>query len=122
MGKREHPRSFRVADSIQREVSLLIKAELSDPRVNAVTVLGVEVSPDLCHAEVFVVTTAGNSATAIIKVLNHAAGFFRARLSKRLKMRYLPQIRFRYDTQYEQAMRITALIEAHRQEKITNVC
>ena len=113
MGQREYPRSFRVADSIRREISLLIKDEFSDPRVVDVTVTDVKMSLDMCYADVFVVSPVGSNAPAIVKVLNRAMGFFRTRLSKRLRLRHLPQIRFHHDAQYEQAMRITALIEAH---------
>ena len=111
MGKREYPRSYRVADCIQREMALLIRCELSDPRVGTVTVLSVTVSRDLGHAEVLVVTPEGHDAVAIVGVLNQAVGFLRMRLSERLKMRHLPKIHFQYDYNFERAMRITALID-----------
>ena len=52
---KDYPRSYRVADQIQRELSDLIKHELKDPRMpDMVTVAGVEVTKDLSSAKVYV--------------------------------------------------------------------
>ncbi len=45
----------RMADSVQRELSELIRQELKDPRLGGlVTISGVKVSPDLGYADVYV--------------------------------------------------------------------
>ena len=46
-------RGLRVADQIQRDLSLIISAELKDPRVGMITLTEVQVTPDYAHAKVY---------------------------------------------------------------------
>jgi ribosome-binding factor A len=55
-------RSGRLADQIQRDLAELIRGELKDPRVDLVTITGVEVSADYSHARVFFTTLHGDDA------------------------------------------------------------
>ena len=50
---KDFPRSRRIAEQIQRELSDIIRLELKDPRVGMVTITDVEVSQDHTHAKVF---------------------------------------------------------------------
>ena len=103
----------RVADQIQRELSGLLRSELKDPRVGMVTITGVEVSPDLAHAKVFF--TALGDAQSLDRTeegLKHAAGFLRAQLGSRLKLRVTPELHFRHDPSVEEGVRLSQLIDA----------
>lgn len=102
----------RVADQIQRELSGLLRAELKDPRVGMITLTGVEVSPDLAHAKVFFTTLGDAEALAQTETgLKRAAGFLRAELGHRLKLRVTPEIRFIHDASVERGMRLSKLID-----------
>jgi ribosome-binding factor A len=103
----------RIADQIQRELSGLLRAELKDPRVGMITLTGVEISPDLAHAKVFFTTLAdADSLTTIEAGLDRAAGFLRAQLGKRLRLRVTPEIRFMHDVSVERGVRLSQLIDA----------
>src|SRR5262249_29599982 len=92
---KDFPRASRIADQIQRDLSELIRLQLKDPRVSLVTVSSVEVSRDLSHAKVYVTSLAsGHSAEEITAALQHAAGFLRSHLARRLKLRSVPQLEF----------------------------
>jgi ribosome-binding factor A len=103
----------RVADQIQRELSGLLHAELKDPRVGMITLTGVEMSPDLALAKVFF-TTLGDaeSLTRTQEGLARAAGFLRAQLAGRLKLRTAPELRFHHDASVEHGVRLSQLIDA----------
>lgn len=102
----------RVADQIQRELSGLLRAELKDPRVGMITLTGVEVSPDLAHAKVFFTTLGDAEALAQTETgLKRAAGFLRAELGHRLKLRVTPEIRFVHDASVERGVRLSKLID-----------
>ena len=102
----------RVADQIQKELSGLLRAELKDPRVGMITLTGVEVSPDLAHAKVFFTTLGDADALARTETgLRRAAGFLRAELSHRLKLRIAPEIRFVHDASVERGARLSKLID-----------
>ena len=110
---RDFPRSRRIAEQIQRELSDIIRLELKDPRVGMITLTDVEVSQDHAHARVFF-TLLGDAA--MIKqtgeALQHAAGFLRSQLAHRIKLRTIPQLQFKYDVSVERGVRLSRLIDA----------
>ncbi|EYD47551.1 ribosome-binding factor A [Acinetobacter baumannii] len=96
----------RMAGSVQRGLSELIRQELKDPRLGGlVTISGVKVSPDLGYADVYV-TVMGRELSddqnevahrETLDILNKASGFLRQELSRRIKTRITPRLRFHYD-------------------------
>lgn len=110
---KDYPRSRRIAEQIQRELSGIIRLELKDPRVGMITITDVEVSHDYSHAKVFF-TQLGDSAKAgeVTNALQHAAGFLRSQLAHRLKLRIVPELHFTYDVSVEHGMRLSQLIDA----------
>ena len=106
----EFGRSVRVGDQIRRELAVLVSRELADPRVGEVTVSGVDVSADLRHARVLVTPGRGTDGDASAAALNHAAGFLRSKLARRIRLRRLPSLLFEHDRTLERALRIEALI------------
>lgn len=96
----------RLADQIQRELAVLIRDEVNDPRLTGfVTISSVKVSPDLGYADIYVTVMEPELNDAMdkhsheesLQVLNKAAGFLRTELSHRLKTRTTPRLRFHYD-------------------------
>lgn len=112
---REFKRTDRIADQMQKELAVLIQQEVKDPRLGMmVTVSGVEVSTDLAYAKVFVTLFGKDSQPEIdaaIKVLNGAAGFLRTELSRRMKLRFMPQLKFFYDASLLRARELSTLID-----------
>ena len=117
MKRSDFSRADRVADQIQRELAALIDRELGDPRVGAATLSGVEVSPDLRNARIFVTPAVDTDVEATIGGLTRAAGFLRRKLGERLHMKYLPALKFEYDSTLDTANRITELLEATQTER-----
>ena len=96
----------RMADSVQRELSELIRQELKDPRLGGlVTISAVKVSADMGYAEVYVTVMGrelGDEQSEVanketLDVLNKASGFLRHELSRRIKTRITPRLRLHYD-------------------------
>ena len=68
--KKHSQRAQRVGDQIQKELADLLRNEVKDPRVGAVTVTHVDVSPDLSHATVHFTHLAGREhADETVKAL-----------------------------------------------------
>ena len=109
---RDFPRTLQVAELIQRELAGLIRLEIKDPRVGMVTLTEVDVSPDYSHAKVFF-TVFGNSEqiAAAAAGLNHAAGYLRSWLARRLSLRSIPHLHFAYDESVERGVRLSNLID-----------
>lgn len=107
----DYPRSHRVADYIQRELSTLIRAELKDPRISPMlTVASVEVSRDLSVAKVYYALFDPAEKADTHEALGHAAGFLRKLLARRMNIRSVPQLRFYYDDSAERGAHMSALI------------
>jgi len=105
-------RPERVAHLIQREVADLIANRLRDPGLGPwVSVTGVEVSPDLSFARVFVSMLAkGTEREASLEALRRAAPFVRRTLAPRLGLREVPELRFEWDGSLEQGARIEEIL------------
>lgn len=107
------PRTRRIGEQIRRELAELIRDELRDPRLTLISMTGVEVSRDLAHARIYV-TLMGDPAERAERVadLNHAAPLLRRELGRRMRIRTVPKLEFRYDEVVEHGARLSALIDA----------
>jgi len=105
-------RPQRVALEIQHEISLILSRDMKDRRLGFVTVTGVELSPDLRHAKVFV-SCMGSAAekSASLQTLIHAAGWIRHELGQRIRMKFLPELAFYADTSQEYGEHIDRLLD-----------
>ncbi|MDR3270799.1 MAG: 30S ribosome-binding factor RbfA [Peptococcaceae bacterium] len=104
-------RAYRLAESLKEDISQIIREDLKDPRVGFVTVTSVEVAEDLSQAKVYVsVLGSMADAQASLKALNGAAGFVRSEVAKRIRLRYAPEIVFRYDPSIERGAHIAQLL------------
>lgn len=117
---REFNRTDRVGEQMLKELAMLVQRELNDPRLGMLTINAVKVSRDLSYADVYVsvLNFDPESEEAIreeaVSVLDQAKGFLRSELSKRIKLRVMPQLRFHYDTVLSEANRVDALIREAR--------
>ena len=108
---KDYPRSHRVADQIQQELSVLIRDELKDPRVPAMlTITSVDVTRDLSMARVFYTLLGETNRDECQDALENGSGYLRRLLGTRLSVRSVPQLTFRYDRSIEEGARMSALI------------
>lgn len=104
-------RAFRLAESIKVEVSRIIRDDIKDPRLGFVTVTDVEVADDLRYAKVFV-SVMGNEDEVkdSMDVLTRASGYVRSEIGKVMRLRYMPEITFKYDQSIEHGAHISKLL------------
>lgn len=112
-------RTARVANMMRREMAVLLQRETRDPRLIGVTITDIEVSVDLSSARVYVRVTVGDVQEAL-RGLSAAQGFFRKRLSRSLRLRVVPEIRFKPDDSRRKAQRIEELLNDPRNKCITD--
>lgn len=105
---------------MREEIASIVGYELSDPKIQAVTVTDVQVSENLRDAKVFVVVDGNERETlTALKALKHAAPFIRQEVSQNLSLRYPPHLHFVRDTVEEKGMRVDQLLADLRQENKT---
>jgi ribosome-binding factor A len=101
----------RVNESV-KEVLAATLPELKDPRIGFVTITGVETTPDLRHARVFVSVLGSEKKRAqSLRGLDAAHGILQARIARELRMKRTPQLAFEYDPTVERGVRMTQLID-----------
>jgi ribosome-binding factor A len=104
-------RMRRVNESIRQVLSEGV-GQLKDPRIGFVTVTGVETSPDLRHARVFVsVLGTERKRTQTIAGLQAAHSVLQTRIARELRLKRTPQLLFEYDPTVERGVRMTKLID-----------
>ncbi len=109
---KDYPRSYRVADQIQREIVPLIRTELKDPRVSELlTISSVDVSRDLSIAKIYFTVLNEDQRESTEAALQQGAGYLRKLLAHRMAIRAVPQLRFIYDTTMEEGVRLSNLID-----------
>jgi ribosome-binding factor A len=101
----------RVNESV-RQVLAEAVGSLKDPRIGLVTVTGVQTSPDLQHATVFIsVLGSQRVRRRTLDALEAAHGQLQARLGNELRLKRTPQLTFEYDPSVEQGVHMTRLID-----------
>src|SRR5438067_2513143 len=104
-------RMRRVNESV-RQVLAETLPDLKDPRIGLVTVTGVDTSPDLRQATVYVsVLGSAKKRTATLRGLEAAHGVLQSRLARELRMKRTPQLTFEYDPSVEHGVRMSRLID-----------
>ena len=107
----------RVGDEIQKIIVALLTTKVRDPRLQWVSITGVEVSKDLSYAKVFFSSlNTETDLSQVLKALESAKGFFRTALAKELRLRVAPALRFFYDESLAYGNKMNSLIEKARQE------
>jgi ribosome-binding factor A len=103
-------RSDRVSAELRREIALLVHAAVREHALPSVSVSDVEVTRDLDVATVFVTTLIGDQGVEAVAALNELAKEFRHKLSRTMKLRRVPELRFRYDDSVDKGERIERLL------------
>ncbi|RWM09404.1 MAG: 30S ribosome-binding factor RbfA [Mesorhizobium sp.] len=109
-------RMLRVGEQVRHALSeTLQRGEIIDPVIEnaVVSVSEVRMSPDLKIATAFVSPLGTGDAGAVVGALNKHAKFIRGRVSGALRqMKYMPEVRFRLDTSFDNFARINELLKS----------
>ena len=101
----------RVNEQAREVISEILLFEISDPRLDMVTITGVEVSYDRSVANVHY-STEPSRYTEVAQAFNAAAGRIRSLMAKKLSWRVAPELRFHLDESVDNAQRIAEALSA----------
>jgi ribosome-binding factor A len=108
------PKSFsrteRVAAELRRELGTLVHQAVRDHALPSASVADVEVTRDFDVANVWVTTLLAEESATAVKDLNAMAGEFRRALSRSMRLRRVPELRFKYDDSVDRGERIDSLL------------
>ncbi|MBN9377115.1 MAG: ribosome-binding factor A [Chlamydiales bacterium 38-26] len=105
-------RTDRLNSLLKEVISEVIRKDVRNPHVNELmTITRVEITKDLHHAKVFVSVIGDEAAKAeTIMALQNAAGFIAVTASKKVVMRYFPELHFKLDDSVDKHMRIEKIL------------
>ena len=97
-------RQLRVAELIRRTLSeILARGDIHDPDLNrlSITVGEVRTSPDLRSATAYVLPLGGQGQDDVCKLLSRNKGELRRAISKKLALKFAPDLRFQIDETFD---------------------
>ncbi len=110
-------RQLRVGELIRRTISeILLRGDLHEPDLAGVsiTVGEVQTSPDLRVATVYVLPLGGRDVDRTLAALNRARNEIRRALSRAIRLRYAPELRFVVDESYDRMDRTREMLGQDR--------
>ena len=109
----------RIAEELRAGVARVLRDDVTDPRVSLVTLIRVDLAPDLSQAFVYWSPLETKNAADVEEIergLESASSFVRRRLASQLKLRRMPALDFRYDAAFEAGARTLELLSSVRDE------
>lgn len=105
-------RTDRLNSLLKEVISEVIRKDVRNPHVNElITVTRVEITKDLHYAKVFISVIGDETQKAeTLKALHTAAGFIAVTASKKVVMRYFPELTFKLDDSVDKHMRIEKIL------------
>ncbi len=112
-------RKERVEHALLREISTIIHDEIKDPRLGFVTIIRVELSPDLRYAKIFYSVLGKEQDSKKTKeALTSALGFIKKLIAERINLRYAIDLAFEEDQSSEYSVRIQEILqEIHKEDE-----
>lgn len=110
----------RVEQEIQKEINDILLKRVRDPRVQDVTITGIQMTGDLQRATVYfsILSDKASDAQKADDGLNKAKGLIRRELSQRLTIYKVPEIEFAQDESVRYGEKIDELLrQMHKNEK-----
>ncbi|MGL4636163.1 MAG: 30S ribosome-binding factor RbfA [Beijerinckiaceae bacterium] len=111
-------RQLRVGEILRHTLAgILARGQVMDPDLEGkiITIPEVRLSPDLKIATVYVMPLGGVGGKVVVKALARNVRYLKGELGKQLKgMKSMPDLRFRFDEQFDEAARIDKLLHDPR--------
>jgi ribosome-binding factor A len=105
-------RLLKAAEAIREVVSMAILTELRDPRVKNVTVVSVDVAPDMKSAKVNISIMGDEKQQALtLSGLQNAAGFLQKKIADRIETRYIPRLTFVIDKGVKNSLEVLRILK-----------
>jgi ribosome-binding factor A len=103
----------RMSERILIVLSELLQREISDPRLQHITVTEVKVDPEIMFADVYVSALGDESREEeVMAGLDRAKGFLRRELGKNITTRNTPELHFHWDMSLARGEQLNQLLDS----------
>ncbi len=108
-------RTERISSEVKKELSKILRDDLNDPRLNddvMVSITDVEVTNDLSYANCYISILGDNKKKDdVLQALNQAKGVIKSLIGERMRLRSMPEFRFKFDESIQRGAYMDKLIE-----------
>lgn len=113
MAARSFNRAERVGGQVQKVLAGLIRKGINDPRLALATISGVTMSRDLRIAKVYFTAPGGaHDEQELLAGFESAKGFIKRELARELGLRYMPDLKFFYDSSFDYGAHINRVLKS----------
>ncbi len=110
-------RQLRVAENLRHELSqIFTRIDIRDEDLYdiVITVSEIRTSPDMRQATVFVMPLGGKNKDIVIQALGRHRKFLRGELSRKVSLKYMPELHFRLDETFDESGRISDVLNSKK--------
>ncbi len=101
----------KVEHLIKEEISLIFLRKLQDPTLGLLTITNVKLSPDLRVAKVYISVFEKEKREFVLEKINSVTGYIRSELASKIRIRFIPELRFYIDDTMDYVEKIENLIK-----------
>ena len=112
-----YKRSARVSDLIREEVADIIMNKIKHKTLGFITITGAKVTDDLRNATIYLSVLNTDESERTLKKLISSASFIKSELGRRLKMKYIPNLKFKLDESIEYGRKIDGILDGIKSER-----
>lgn len=108
-------RQLRVSESLRRALSdVFLRGDIADDDLKGamITVSEVRTSPDLKNATVYVLPLGGANQDKVLAGLERHKRFIRGEVTRRVDLKYMPELTFELDVTFDQSSRMSELLRS----------
>jgi ribosome-binding factor A len=111
-------RDGHLEETLRRILAAALTTRAKDPRLNFVTVTEVRLNKDKSVADVFFTVTGEDAERRAAQwAMRRSEGFLRQQIQAQLRLRTIPQLRFRYDESLDRSFRLEQLLDELRAQR-----
>ncbi|GJL99969.1 MAG: ribosome-binding factor A [Methyloligella sp.] len=110
-------RQLRVAENLRHELSqIFTRIDIRDEDLLDViiTVSEIRTSPDMRQATVYVMPLGGKNKDIVVEALSRHRKFLRGELSRKVTLKYMPELHFRLDETFDESGRISDVLNSKK--------
>ncbi len=108
---------IKYEERVRDEINLALRREFTDPRLVNVSITHVELTQDYSHAKVYWDTFNAHKRGDAKEAIEATAGRMRKLLSTKMEVRHTPEIHYVYNSQFEDEIKISKLLDNSSDEE-----
>jgi ribosome-binding factor A len=101
----------KIENLIKEEISLILLYKVQDPSLGFITVTNVKVSPDIKNAKIYLSVFDKSKRQEVLDKVTSLSGMIRSELASRIKIKFVPEIKFYIDDTLDYVEKIEGLIK-----------